>query len=94
MFKKRETQTHDFTRRYWGHDYVIYKVIDGGMQLQASGWGYGIKQGDYLLLPNGADSTRYQVVEINYKRNPKDQWFATLAFVPRDAAPAPESEAE
>jgi hypothetical protein len=86
-----EGRTHDYTRRGWGHDYVIHHVIDDGQELRCSGWGpaFGnrIVRGDYLLLvskpESQVDSTRYQVAEIEYHMDPQDMWAATLRFAPR-----------
>ena len=75
-------KTHDYTRRTWGHDY-IFRPIDDGMKGDMSGWGYGIEQGDYLLLQNDDASTRYQVDTIDYYANPDDQWRASVTFAPR-----------
>lgn len=75
---------HDYRNpaRGWGHD-ISWRPLPGH-KLDASGWGAGIRQGDYLLLSNPAGGeTRYQVEEIRYATDPKDQWFATLAFAPR-----------
>lgn len=77
-----EPQTHDYTRRYWGHD-LSWRVEKDGT-LNAAGWGTGIRDGDYLLLANGDRSTRYQVRDIRYMHDPLDQWFATLTFAPRE----------
>jgi hypothetical protein len=79
----RETRTHDYTRRTWGHDYFINHVEDGGVTLKAGGWGHGIDAGDYLVLPNKRETTRYRVVSIRYERDPADMWFAELRFAPR-----------
>jgi len=76
--------THDYTSkmRGWGHD-IMYTVVDEGRQLQAMGWGYNIKRGDYILLSNEQRYTRYRVGDINYFRDPSDMWQATLIFDPR-----------
>lgn len=76
-------KTHDYTDRSWGHDYFILTVIDKGQQLMAGGWGNGISQSDYLILSNGAGTTRYLVEKIRYEYDPPDMWFATLKFAPR-----------
>lgn len=81
-------QTHDYTRRTWGHDYSTTQVIDGGMRLRLAGWGHGIEAGDYLILPNGSDTTRYQVEKIDYRMDPPDMWFADAVFAPRQAVSA------
>lgn len=77
------TQTHDYTKRTWGHDYTTLSVIDGGKRLRLSGWGRGIEAGDYLLLQNDGGSTRYQVESIEYRMDPPDMWFAEVRFAPR-----------
>lgn len=78
--------THDYTQRGWGHDYAINRVIDGGTVLRASGWGSGISEGDFLILPNGEATTRYRVESIEYYRDPPDMWSADLWFAPRTEA--------
>jgi hypothetical protein len=85
MAMTAERATHDYTVRRWGHDVTIMRVIDGGLRLRAGGWGRGISEGDYLIMRNagGTTTTRYRVVEIEYMRDPTDQWFADLAFDPR-----------
>ena len=79
----RTPTTHDYTKREWGHDYFIDHVLDGGIRLRGGGWGSGIEEGDYLLMRNGAATTRYRVAEVKYMRDPPDMWFATLDFAPR-----------
>lgn len=86
--------THDYTRRYWGHDYTIREVRDDGRSLTAMGWGCGIEEGHFLLLRNGAGSTRYLVRHIRYMADPPDMWSASLEFAPRQGlAPASEGGA-
>lgn len=75
--------THDYTHRYWGHDYAILRIEDSGKRLSASGWGRGLAVGDFMLLQNEGSSTRYKVEEISYKSDPPDMWSATLSFAPR-----------
>ena len=75
--------THDYTLRFWGHDYYITKVINKGKKIIIGGFGHGINKGDYLLLPNAGNSTRYKVNEIEYKSDPPDMWNATASFSPR-----------
>jgi hypothetical protein len=90
--------THNYGpgKRGWGHDYAIHRTIDGGRQLDISGWGplVGpmIRQGDYLLLQNGDRDTRYEVTEIERCADPKDMWHATLTFAPRQSAAAMEPQ--
>lgn len=82
------SETHDFTRRGWGHDYFIQQVFDHGERLKVGGWKQGIAKGDYLILVDARDgNTRYRVEEIRYTGSPKDMWFATLRFTPRGKRP-------
>ena|GEM_PF-1429682 len=84
-------KTHDYTERYWGHDYVIQEVRDDGRNLTAMGWGCGIEEGHFLLLRNGPGSTRYLVRRIRYMADPSDMWSASLEFAPRQGT-VPASE--
>jgi hypothetical protein len=97
---KREPMTHDFGpgRRFWGHDYCVDKVVDGGQQIHASGWGHDgrmIQEGDYLLLEGKDDrrTTRYQVRKIERVMDPPDMWDADLSFAPRTYATKEEMDA-
>jgi hypothetical protein len=82
-------RTHDYSVRYWGHDYAIHSGRDGGQWLNVSGWGRGIEPADYLILRAGPQgTTRYQVAAIEYSDNPSDMWNAELTFAPR-LEPAP-----
>lgn len=74
--------THDYTHRGWGHDY-IFDPIDNGKRGSMMGWGHGITKGDYLLLQNDGDSTRYRVTSIEYMMDPRDMWSAKVTFAPR-----------
>lgn len=83
----REPQTHDYTKRGWGHDYT-FSPIDAGQCGRMSGWGRGIEAGDYLLLDNQGSSSRYRVDRIEYQMNPRDMWFADVTFAPRERPPS------
>jgi len=78
-----ETKTHDYTRRTWGHDFTITKNIDGGMWLHMMGWGHGLSEGDFIILPNGNETSRYLIKSVQYKSNPPDMWKAEAEFAPR-----------
>lgn len=78
-----ETKTHDYTRRAWGHNFSIIKIFDGGMRLSMMGWGHGISKGDFIILPNEKETTRYLIKSIKYKNDPPDMWRATVEFAPR-----------
>lgn len=75
-------QTHDYTNRGWGHDY-IFNPVDGGLRGKISGFGVGIREGDFLILQNKGDTTRYRVESIKYCSDPKDMWHAEVVFAPR-----------
>lgn len=83
--------SHNFTkeRLCWGHNYMINKIIDGGLKLEATGWKGGIKEGDFFLLTQTSrevdvnPTTRYKVARIRYFVGPSDMWVATLEFAPR-----------
>lgn len=75
---------HDYTNRYWGHDYT-FTPSDDGMKAKMIGWGHGIAIGDYLILqhPEGGQSC-YRVEQIVYMRDPSDMWSASVVFSPRE----------
>lgn len=79
-----EPQTHDYTRRYWGHDYV-FTPVDGGargsMLLIGSAQ---FRVGDYLIMAHkNGDTTRYQIETLRRKPDPSDLYEATVRFAPR-----------
>jgi len=77
-------KTHDYTICSWGHNCEVSSIKDGGHTISLHGWGKGIQDGDFILLKNGEDSTRYKISDIKYKFDPHDMWFATAIFAPRD----------
>ena len=88
MTAPRQPQTHNYTLRYWGHDYT-FDPIDGGQRAHMMGWGRGIQAGDYLIIQNGQDTTRYQIDSIEYYSDPPDMWSAQAIFAPRPLHEAP-----
>lgn len=79
-------KTHDYTKRFWGHDFTIMEIVDGGQQLHMMGWGHGIQKGDYLLLPNKGATTHYKVHAVDYFADPPDMWKLVAKFSPRSEA--------
>lgn len=78
------TQTHDLTKRMWGQDYAINEVIKNGARLRLVIWSSKqIVVGDYLIIRNGGNTTRYQVDEVKYCADPPDMLFAKVSFAPR-----------
>ena len=82
--KVRIGKTHDYThsKRRLGHDYAVIGIINKGKKIVMSGWGKGIKKGDYLLLDqdNWNFSTRYKVLTVFYY---SDMWSIKAQFAPR-----------
>ncbi|MAG28133.1 hypothetical protein CMI47_21630 [Candidatus Pacearchaeota archaeon] len=77
--------THDYSAREWGRNYNILGTEDEGLSIRIAGWGGGISNNDYIILKNGNDTTRYQIENIEYKRDPPDMWFASATFSPRES---------
>lgn len=75
-------RSHDYTQPRWGHSVEIIQTDDDRMTAQVVGFGHGVRAGDYLLLANGLQSTRYQIMKLQYG-SPPDCWSADVAFSPR-----------
>jgi len=81
---------HDYRIKTWGHAYSTHKTEEDGKLLRMTGhgpkadMGYDgkIEAGHYLLFSNGGGTTRYIVEEIEYYKDPKDMWKATVRFAP------------
>lgn len=81
---RADSKTHDYTERYWGHD-ITGRQFDKKGHLHLVGWGYGIRRGDFLRLPQngsndplGRKNPTYRVRDIQYYLNPPDMWRAVL----------------
>lgn len=74
--------THDYTNRYWGHDYAVVGIHENNV-IALMGWGRGLEKGDFILLDNKGDSTRYKLLKVEYLGNPGDMWSAKAEFAPR-----------
>ena len=77
-------RTHDFSNPKWGWDVNILNIQNNGLNINLCGWGMNIENGDYLILRNGNETTRYIITSVSYKRDPKDMWFGTADFAPRE----------
>ncbi len=77
-------RVHDFRNhtRGWGHD-IGYRLLEGN-RLDAWGWGHGLRVGDYVVLTNKATGGQpwYAVESVRYMSDPRDQFFAVLAWQP------------
>lgn len=81
--------THNYGpgNREWGHDVSITRV--DGPRVVVIGWGVGVREGDYVLLPNPRNPSgvsRYRVESISYYPDPMDQWQAVLVHAPEGSA--------
>lgn len=77
----REVATHDLTRTDYAFD-----PKDRGQRGHIACWsGPTPHVGDYLILRNGDNSTRYQVTGVDpcWGVDPPTMWMADLMFAPR-----------
>lgn len=81
------SKEHDYSRGGWGHDVVVRLADSGGLRLDLTGWGFGLKAGDSIILPNTTHggTTRYRLDSVKYETDPPDMWSATATFFPRPA---------
>lgn len=79
---KRDPVTHDYTQLGWGHNITFMSIRPDGMLARVIGHGHGVREGDFLILANGASTTRYRVASWEQKR-PSDCWAADIEFAPR-----------
>ncbi len=77
------SKTFDLSSKDWGNNYNVMSITDSGYKLSLVGWKSGISNGDYLILKNGNDTTRYVVEDISYFGDPVDMWKAEVSFSPR-----------
>jgi hypothetical protein len=74
---KRQPKVHDYSKLVMGSDYV-FESLNTGTQGCITGFGKGVKSGDFMILKQNNQSCRYQVEEINYYSDPSDMWIALL----------------
>jgi len=67
-------RTHNLTKQSQSVNYE-FEQIDG-RRAQMTGYGKGIKPGDYILLAK--EEIRYQVEAIDYYSDPGNLWTALL----------------
>jgi hypothetical protein len=79
---KREPTTHEFTVANLQSGEIGLRVIQGDkLRLRAFGATKGIQPGDFIILPNFENTTRYVVEEIRYLVS--GMYGATFKFSPR-----------
>ena len=84
----------DVSKRAWGRNYNVLKVIDDGKHLRLAVWSTPTPEpGDFLLLANGSDTTRYAVDAVEYAPNVRDMTFVDATFAPREQAALASQEA-
>ena len=76
--------THDLSSKSWGNNYNVLSIEEKGLTINLTGWCKGVVVGDYIIIKNGSDTTRYQIRNINYESDPADMFFATARFAPRN----------
>lgn len=77
----KKYKTHDYSHLERGSNY-FFESLKEDMQGCMTGFGKGIKPGDYIILQQGSEPARYQVEEIDYYSDPPDMWMALLKQVP------------
>ena len=79
-------RVHNYKDKEWGHD-LVFRPEDNGLRADISGWGSGLKAGDFILMadrekgPQG--TTRYRITTIKYHSNPPDMWSGQAEFARR-----------
>jgi len=86
--RKTGPKTHDYRKRYWGHAVTIHEHHGGKSgykTLRVSGFGYGVRVKDWIVLQGVSGyPMRYRVEQIKHLMDPQDMWWATLEFDPED----------
>lgn len=86
----REPVTHNLSMRIWGRNYEIVKFEQHGKFLEIALWATPLPEvGDYLLLRQAEQTTRYRVDKIEPCGDPHDMAFADVSFAPRVIGGAP-----
>lgn len=74
----RKTKTHDYTRYQSGIDYAFDPADPEGSKAYMTAQGGGMQVGDYIVLQENGQQTRYQIERIDYYLDPSDMWIALL----------------
>lgn len=83
-------RTHDLTKLYpW------FRPRNGGQEASMGDWSFfdgpDPVAGDFVILRNGNETTRYRVESFKRMFDPRDQWFMEVTFAPRASAPLPQA---
>ncbi|MEC4819328.1 MAG: hypothetical protein SAK29_39570 [Scytonema sp. PMC 1069.18] len=76
-FIQPRNKIYDYTQQIYGRDY-IFKSADDKTKGLMTGYGKGIKSGDYIIFRDGSHFYQYQVEEIDYYSKPSNMWIALL----------------
>jgi hypothetical protein len=71
--------THDFTSPRWAGDFVL-RTLGDGTHGRITGWGLGLKVGDFVLLPNGDRISRFRVDAVGYGIGQPEMFSAEVSF--------------
>lgn len=75
-------RVHDYRDRHGGHDYTLTSNPDP-VTARITGWGHGIREGDYLAIPRPQDGCAlYRIEALRYTDDPPDMWFTTSRLLP------------
>ena len=78
------TRTIDLSPRHWGRNYHVIQIIDAGQKLKLATWSTPMpSRGDFLILANGNDTTRYLVDQVEPCGDPHDMAICCASFAPR-----------
>lgn len=81
-----QPRTFDLSKRAWSNNYDVMQIVNNGERLHLCVWTVeNLKVGDYLILKNGAGTTRYQIENVQRMSDPPDQSFVDVVFAPREA---------
>lgn len=77
-------KTIDLSQRGWGRNYNVLQVVENGIRLRLAAWCTPSPMaGDFLILANGPDTTRYIVDAVEYASGVSDMTFLDVTFAPR-----------
>jgi hypothetical protein len=83
-YPSHEARTIDLSRRAWGCNYNILKIENSGQRLQLATWSTPTPlEGDYLILKDAEQTTRYRAAKVDYCGDPHDMCFVDAEFAPR-----------